>query len=196
MKLLLVKHSNSNHNPHQLSHEWGLTEDGIARCQPLATHIAPYKPRRLFASTMQKTQHTAQLVSQELDNIPIIENPLLKEHSRLSNAPYGSVEDFHVRVKQMFEQPDTLIFGDETTNQALHRFSQGVEAVLKQTDPDENIVIIAHGTVNVLFTAHHNTIDIYDLWMKLKLPSIIVLDLPSFTLDSVIADAEIPTALD
>lgn len=191
MKLLLVKHSNSNHNPHQLSHEWGLTDEGIKRCQPLATHIAPYKPRRLFASTMQKAQHTAQLVSQELDNIPIIENPHLEEHSRKSNAPYGSNETFHRLVRQMFEQPDMLIFGDETANQARQRFSEGVEAVLKQTDPDENIVIIAHGTVNALFTAQHNTIAIYDLWIRLKLPSIIVLDLPSFTLDTVIEDAGI-----
>lgn len=193
MKLLLVKHSNSNHNPSQLPHEWGLTEEGIARCQPLATHIAPYHPRQLFASTMLKTQHTAQLVSHELDNIPIVENPLLEEHSRRSNAPYGTVKTFHARVKQMFEQPDALIFGDETASEALQRFSQGIDAVLKQVDSDENVVIIAHGTVNVLFTAQHNKIDIYDLWLRIKLPSIIVLELPSFTLDSVIYDAGIPT---
>lgn len=195
MKLLLVKHSLSNHNPHQPAHEWGLTEDGVVRCQALATHIAPYHPRRLFTSTMPKATHTAQEVAQGLDYIPIIENALLEEHSRKSNAPYGSVETFHARIKQMFAQPDTLIFGDETASQALDRFSRGVDAVLKQANPDENIVIVAHGTVNTLFTAHHNPIDGYDLWLRLKLPSIIVLNLPSFTLDSVIDDAGIPTGL-
>lgn len=194
MKLLLVKHSNSNHNPHQLSHQWGLTDDGIARCQALATHIAPYHPRRLFASTMLKTQQTAERVSAELNDIPIIKNPLLEEHSRQSNAPYGTVDAFHENLKQLFAQPDTLIYGDETANQARDRFTQGVNSVLKQADADENIVIIAHGTVNVLFTAQHNAIDSYDLWLRLKLPSIIVLDLPSFTLDSVIEDAGIPLA--
>jgi len=192
MKLLLVKHSNSNHNPHQSSLEWGLTDEGIARCQALATHIAPYHPRRLFSSTLKRSQQTAKLVSAELNDIPIIKNPLLVEHSRKTNAPYGSVETFHENLKQLFAQPDTLIFGDETANQARDRFTQGVNAVLKQADPDENIVIIAHGTVNVLFTAQHNDIDSYDLWLRLKLPSIIVLDLPSFTLESVIDDAGIP----
>jgi len=191
MKLLLVKHSISNHNPHQPAHEWGLTDEGVIRCQALATHLAPYHPRRLFASTMPKALHTAQEVSQAFDNIPVIENLLLEEHSRKSNAPYGSTETFHALIKQMFEQPDTLIYGDETANEALHRFSRGIDAVLKQADADENVVVVAHGTVNTLFTAHHNTIDSYDLWLRLKLPSVIVLDLPSFTLKSVIDDAGI-----
>ncbi len=189
MKLLLVKHSNSNHNPHQSSLDWELTDEGKARCQALATHIAPYQPRRLFSSTLIRSQQTAQIVSAELDNIPIVQNPLLVEHSRQSNAPYGTVETFRDNLKQLFAQPDTLIYGDETANQARHRFSQGVDSVLQQADPDENIVIIAHGTVNVLFTAQYNDIDSYDLWSRLKLPSIIVLDLPTFTLESVIEDA-------
>ena len=194
MKLLLVKHSNSNHNPHQPAHEWGITDEGIARCKSLSTHIVPYHPRRLFASTMQKAQRTAEMVSAELNDIPIINNPLLEEHSRQSNAPYGTIEEFHDNLKQLFAQPDTLIYGDETANQALRRFSQGVESVLKQADADENVVIIAHGTVNVLFTAQYNDINRYDLWLRLKLPSIIVLDLPTFTLDSVIDDAGIPVS--
>ena len=189
MKLLLVKHSNSNHNADQTAREWGLTDEGIARCKPLASHIAPYKPQRLFASTMLKTQQTAHYAAQELDNIPILSNPLLEEHNRQSNAPYGSLEGFRLRIKQMFEQPDDLIFGNETANQALQRFGQGVDEALKQANSGENVVIIAHGTVNVLFTAQYNDIDIYDMWLKLKLPSIIVLDLPSFALDTVIYDA-------
>lgn len=189
MKLVLVKHSNSNHNPHQPAHEWGLTDTGIQRCQPLAEHLAAYQPRRLFTSTMLKAKQTATLVSKALDNLPIIENPRLEEHSRLSNAPYGSVEAFHARVQQMFAQPDELIYGDETASQARLRFSQGIEDCLAQVQDDEHLIVIAHGTVNSLFTAHHNEVDVYDLWMRLKLPSIIVLDLPSFELMQVIEDA-------
>ncbi len=51
--------------------------------------------------------------------------------------------------------------------------------------------MIAHGTVNSLFTAQHNDIDVYDLWLRLKLPSIVILDLASFQLDDVIEDAGI-----
>lgn len=189
MKLLLVKHSNSNHNPHQPSLEWELTEQGVARCQQLAQHLRPYQPQRLFASTLIRTRQTAQHVSQELDNVPIVLNPLLQEHSRKTNAPYGNVEDFRASVRQMFAQPNKLIFGDETASQAQQRFNQGVQECLLQRQEDENIVIIAHGTVNTLFTAQYNDIDSYDLWSSLKMPAIIVLDLPTFTLDTIIEDA-------
>jgi len=192
MKLLLVKHSNSNHNPNQRPQDWALTEEGITRCKPLADHIAPYAPRRLFSSTMLKARHTAELATQVLGGLPIIENALLQEHSRKSNAPYGTAEEFRSRIRTMFEQPDGLVFGDETANEAQQRFSNGVNVVLQQANADENVVIIAHGTVNTLFTALHNDIDPFDLWSRLGLPSIIVLDLPTFRLESVIEDAGIP----
>ena len=189
MKLLLVKHSNSNHNPHQPSREWALTDEGIQRCEPLAAHIAPYQPRRIFSSDQPKAQHTAQLISQYLGHLPIHTDPRLGEHSRKTNAPYGNLDDFHNRIRRMFAQPDDLIFGDETANEASKRFSEGVEAVVSGALPDENVVIVAHGTVNTLFTAKHNDIDLYEFWAQLKLPSIIELDLPSYTLNRVIADA-------
>ncbi len=194
MKLLLIKHSNSAHNAHQPPHEWLLTEEGILRCKPLAQHIAPYNPKRLFASTMPKASNTAELVAAELDGIPVILEPQLQEHSRKSNAPYGTVSDFQSRMKQLFAQPDELIFGDETANQALGRFTSGVNHIIKQAQPDENIVIIAHGTVNTMFTAAHNTIDSFELWSQLALPSIIVLDLPTFKLRTLVEDAGIPPA--
>lgn len=191
MKLLLVKHSTSNHNPDQPAHEWGLTDEGIQRCHALAQHLAPYHPRRLFASTMPKARYTAAHVAESFDHIPIIENPRLGEHSRKTNAPYGTVDEFHTRIKQMFAQPDDHIYGDETANQARVRYSQEIADCLAQVEDDEHVIVVAHGTVNALFTAHHNPIDVYDLWMRLKLPSIIVLDLPTFTLDHVIEDAGI-----
>lgn len=191
-KLLLVKHSNSNHNAHQPSHKWELTPEGIQRAKILATHLKPYAPKKLFASTMPRAIDTAKLAGGEIGDIPIIENPLLEEHSRKSNAPYGTVEDFRDRVRRMFEHPDDLIFGDETANQARERFSQGIAQIMGDVPQDEHIIVIAHGTVNSLFTAQHNKIDIYDLWSRLQLPSIIVLDLPTFTLETVIEDAGIP----
>ncbi len=188
-KLVLVKHSNANHNPHQAPFDWELTAEGIARCQPLAARLAPYQPARLFCSPMPKALQTAHYVSQALDNPPIIQNRLLAEHSRQSNAPYGTLEDFHARIKGLFAEPNRLVFGDETASQASERFHRGIEMTLKQAGSEENIVVIAHGTVNVLFTAQYNQLSRYDLWLRLKLPSMIALDLPSFRLSQIIEDA-------
>jgi len=191
-KLVLVKHSNSNHSPRQAPSDWELTAEGIARCQPLAARLAPHQPLRLFCSSMPKALQTAQHVSQSLGHLPIIQNPLLAEHSRQSNAPYGALEDFHARIQRLFAQPNQLVFGDETANQASARFHRGIQRVLEGAEPAENIAVIAHGTVNVLFTAQYNQLNPYDLWRRLKMPSIIVLDLPSFRLRQVIEDAGSP----
>ena len=190
--LVLVKHSNSNHNAKQEPGAWVLTEDGVRRCKPLANHLQPYLPQRLFSSPMPKALQTAQNVSRELEEIPIVEILSLAEHSRRSNAPYGSVADFNSRMKRFFEAPDALTFGDETANQARDRFQRGIENAMAKANIAENIVVIAHGTVMVMFAAHYNSVDPFDLWQRLKLPSMLVLDLPDFRISKVIEDAGSP----
>ena len=190
-KLVLVKHSNSNHNPDQQAQDWELTPEGYTRCKPLAKHLARYRPRRLFSSSMPKALQTARSVADELEQIAIIENPLLAEHSRRTNAPYGSVTGFDARIRRLFEAPDELVFGDETANQARRRFQRGIFSLLKIADPAENIVVLTHGTVAVLFAAQYNTIDSYDLWRKLKMPSFIEMEASDFRIRQVVEDAGI-----
>ncbi len=190
-QLVLVKHSNSDHNPFQAAADWPLTAEGLRRCQPLAQYLAPYQAKRLYSSPMPKALQTAKCIAWELDDIPISESPSLAEHSRQSNAPYGTMADFNARMKRLFAAPSELAFGDETANQAKHRFQRGIETILENTNSAENIVVISHGTVMVLFAAQYNPIDSYHLWQRLKMPSMIVLDLPDFRISNVIADAGI-----
>ncbi|MCY4021543.1 MAG: phosphoglycerate mutase family protein [Chloroflexi bacterium] len=188
-KLVLVKHSNSNHNPTQPAQDWELTPEGYQRCKPLAKRLAAYRPRRLFSSSMPKALQTARSVAADLENIPVIENPLLAEHSRRTNAPYGSLASFDARIKRLFEAPDELVFGDETATQARQRFQRGILSLIEIARPAENIVVIAHGTVAVLFAAHYNAIDSYDLWRKLKMPSFIEMESSDFRICQVVEDA-------
>ncbi len=188
-KLVLVKHSNSNHNPAQPAQDWELTPAGYERCKPLAKRLAAYQPRRLFCSTMPKALQTAKAVAEDLEHIPVFESPLLAEHSRRSNAPYGSSAAFDARIRQLFDQPDALVFGDETANQARQRFQRGIASLLEIAQPAENILVLTHGTVAVLFAAQYNAIDSYDLWRRLKMPSLIELAISDFRICQVIEDA-------
>ena len=72
------------------------------------------------------------------------------------------------------------------------RFQRGIETVMAKANIAENIVVIAHGTAMVLFATHYNSLDPFDLWQRLKLPSIIVLELPDFRISKVIEDAGSP----
>lgn len=191
-ELVLVRHSNSDHNPVQPAADWRLTAEGLRRCQRLALHLAPYQAKRLYSSPMPKALQTAERVALELDDLPISECPLLAEHSRQSNAPYGSLAEFNARIKRLFGAPKELAFGDETANQAKHRFQRGVETILEDANSSENIVVVSHGTVMVLFTARYNPVDSYQLWQNLKMPAVIALDLPDFRINRVIEDAGVP----
>lgn len=190
-QLVLARHSNSDHNPVQAAADWVLTAEGLRRCRPLAHHLAPYQAKRLHSSPMAKALQTAKAVAQELDDLPISECPLLAEHSRQSNAPYGTLANFNARMKRLFASPNELIFGDETANQARHRFQRGIETILENTKGAENVVAFSHGTVMVLFVAQFNPIDSYYFWKRLKMPSVIALDLPDFRISKVIEDAGI-----
>lgn len=190
-RLVLVKHSISNHNPHQPAQNWELTPEGYERCKPLAKHLARYRPRRLFSSSMPKALQTARSVAADLGSIPVIADPKLAEHSRRTNAPYGSLASFHARMRRLFAAPDEHVFGDETANQARRRFQGAISSLLDIADHDENIVVIAHGTVAVLFAAQYNSIDSYALWKKLRMPSLIEMEAPGFRICRVIEDAGI-----
>ena len=135
--LVLVKHSNSDHNPNQAAADWPLTAAGLRRCQPLARHLAPYQAKRLYSSPMPKALQTARRVARELDDIPVSKCPLLAEHSRQSNAPYGTIADFNARMTRLFAAPNELAFGDETANQAKLRFLRGIESILENTNSAE-----------------------------------------------------------
>ena len=190
-QLVLVKHSNSNHNPLQQAADWPLTAEGLRRCRPLAQHLKPYRAKRLYCSPMPKARQTAIRVASELDDAPVRECSLLAEHSRQNNAPYGSLAEFHARMKRLFAAPNELAFGDETVAEANHRFRRGIKSILESSTKAENIAVISHGTVIVLFTAHYNPIDSYHLWRRLKMPAVVVLELPDFRVSSVIEDAGI-----
>ena len=89
-QLVLVKHSNSDHNPLQPAADWPLTAEGLRRCHPLAQHLKPYQAKRLYSSPMPKARQTAQRVALELTRCPSANVPFIAEHTDNQNAPYGS----------------------------------------------------------------------------------------------------------
>lgn len=188
-QLVLVRHSNSDHNPVQPAADWQLTAEGLRRCQPLAHHLAPYHTNGLHSSPMPKALSTAKAVARELGDLPVCECPLLAEHRRESNAPYGTVASFNAQMKRLFAFPDELIFGDETAEEAKHRFRRGINTILENTSSAENVLVFSHGTVMALFVADFNPVDSFQLWQCLKMPAVIALGLPDFRISNVIEDA-------
>jgi len=100
----------------------------------------------------------------------------LQEHDR-DNEPYSQTRaQFATQIQNLFENPDKLVYGAETANEALSRFYTGLLSAWRK-HRNENIAVISHGTVISAFVGHViPSINAFDLWNCLKMPDAVVLD--------------------
>ncbi len=174
-KLILVKHSLPEILPEIPASEWHLSAEGRQRCHVLGDELAGHAPDLIFSSQEPKAEETAQIIAQQLVK-PLFIVPGLHEHERKA-VQFTNEEQFEVSVKEFFEQPDVLVFGEETAAQSLNRFSSATDELISQ-NRDQNLVIVSHGTVITLFVANNCGIEPFPFRSRLDLPSFVVLSLP------------------
>ena len=177
--LILVKHSLPEIVSTLPAKEWRLSQTGRIRCKALAEKLAPFSPDVIISSAEPKAIETARVVADQL-NKPFGTFEGLHEHDRTGVGLLDKMQ-FEVTVNDFFENPDRLIFGRETANQALARFSNALTSV-EFEHPNKNLVVVAHGTVITLFVNQFNAIETFSFWRKLGLPSFVVLSLPQHKL--------------
>jgi len=174
--LILVKHSLPEIVEHIPAREWVLSEMGRERAKSLAEILTQYHAEVILSSIEPKAHETASILAENLElSFEIFDG--LHEHDR-SNSPHYSKDEFQALVQEFFNKPDVLIFGKETAGQALGRFREAVDSVLRLYE-DQVILIVSHGTVISLYTSWLTGCDGYLLWRDLGLPSFVVLDLQS-----------------
>jgi broad specificity phosphatase PhoE len=182
-KLILVKHSVPEIDPTLPARLWHLSEVGRLRCDTLADRLADYSPDAVVSSIEPKAVETAQIIAHRL-GLPLETREELHEHER-DGVGFLSSEQFEASVARFFENPRKLVFGEETAEQAYLRFAEEVSGVI-EVYPDENIVVVAHGTVITLFVAYATGLEPLSFWKRLGLPSFVVLSLPKLNLEGVI----------
>lgn len=161
------------------SAQWQLSENGRILAQQLAPKLADYTPTRVITSHEAKAIETGQIIADHLQ-LPCHSADDLQEHDRRGVPFFESQQDFFAAVNRFFNQPDELVFGNETAVQARERLSTAVIQQIAQ-HPDDTLAIVSHGTVITLFLTHHNPqLDTIPFWQSLTLPSALVLTLPDF----------------
>jgi len=187
--LILVKHAQPDIDPQISPHVWKLSGAGRSRCEPLAHALSGYHAARIIASPEPKAAQTGRLVAEKLD-LPFETRMGLEEHSRRTES-FDTVESFRKAIGELFHQPQALVYGEETGEQAYERFAGAIQGLLEEY-PGQNLVIVAHGTVMALFVAKTCTMDGFALWKRLGLPSFVVLyrddAQTSFRLETVVED--------
>jgi len=181
--LILVKHSLPQIEPDEPAHRWLLSNEGRARCKPLADVLAQYAPGVIFCSAEPKARETAQIVAEQLA-VECREAENLNEHDR-SNVPLLPQPEFEESVREFFHKPDRLVFGRETARQAVQRFGWAVDGVLASADA-ACVAVVSHGTVISLFVGERTGCEPFDLWRQLELPSFVVLAGPPWQIQKAV----------
>lgn len=206
--LILVRHSISTQQKDRPAHEWGLTEEGQHRCQLLAQRLEVYEPDIFVTSVELKARLTGEMAAQILGK-PVITSAGLHEHERHGVGWFATSEEFEAAVINFFRQPDQLVFGEETADGCLARYSAAVERVVREYgtarenieeaegDASDvgsmfgehtNIALVSHGTVMALFIAGHNGIDPVPLWRDFEMPAFVVLSRPDYKIVEIVND--------
>jgi broad specificity phosphatase PhoE len=163
--LLLVRHSAPQLDPSVPSEGWRLSEEGRRRCRSLAKRLAQYEPRVLLASPEPKARETAELVAPALGlDVQLADG--LRETARRT-VGWLAPEDIDRGIRELFERPGDVVFGEESAEAALARFEAAV------TGLPEPAVVVTHGTVLSLYAAPRIGRDPYELWSSLELPDIV-----------------------
>lgn len=174
--LILVRHSAVTVDPALPSTEWRLSAAGQRRARALAQKLGPYRPSAVISSHETKAQETAAIIASTL-NLPYTTAANLHEHVRRTFIP--DPVEWDAAVAAFFAQPEQLVLGTETADQAQKRIVAAIDDVLR-AHPEGNLIVVTHGTVLTLFLAHHNpALDPFTTWKSLEMPCHFVLGMNS-----------------
>ena len=186
--VIMVRHSLPTIIPNLPAKEWRLSAIGRRRCIRLAERLRSHSPQVVVSSTEPKALETAQIVGELLD-IPVETRERLHEHERPDVQFFEDRAEFEARVARFFAEPDRLVLGRETADQAHIRFSRAVENAV-ETHPSKTVAISTHGTVMTLLVTRANDLDPFSFWSQLGLPAFVILGLPGYKLASGIETVE------
>ena len=179
-KLILVRHSTAAVAPGNPPSTWPLSKAGRRRCLSLAGELRQFAPAAIFASYEAKAVETARILSDSLGiGYQVVAG--LQEHKRTSCDFMDTRQELVARLRQFFAEPQSLVFGRETADQARRRFSRAISGLV-ETRRGETLAAVSHGTVISLFVAASCGLDPFLFWRRLDQPSYAVLSLPEFNL--------------
>jgi 2,3-bisphosphoglycerate-dependent phosphoglycerate mutase len=176
-----VRHSETRPVPGVASNQWPLSDEGRRRCHTLAERLKAYDLERIVTSTESKAAETGQLVADML-HIPTVVAADLHEHDRSNSTTfYANAQDFKAIMADLFDKPQTLVYGCETADQAHARFANAVHRVVEMYSTG-NRAIVTHATVLTLFVSRLAGLEPFAFWERLGMPAYVALSLPDFRL--------------
>ena len=158
-RLTLVRHSTPEIQPEKPASAWRLSAHGRERSELLASRLRDLSPGVVWSSREPKAVETAQIVAASF-GVPVRVADGLEEHHR-DNVPFfPTADDFESAVERFFRNPDQLVLGSETAEQARDRISAAINSVVHADHTDT--IAVTHGTVMTLYVAGVSSVDPMD----------------------------------
>lgn len=176
-ELILIRHSISQPDSSIPSSQWRLSKKGRLACRDLSVQLSGLNINQIISSIEPKAIETAQLTAQHLGILSEIVHGV-HEHER-NTVSFLPLDKFQKSIKDLFYYPEVCIFGNESANQTLSRYSKAINFLLGKY-VKENIVVVSHGTAISLFVAMHNNLDGFQFWQDLTMPCIVRLSKRNF----------------
>ena len=171
-KIILVKHALPDVDESLPPAQWRLSSEGREAAAAFAQRIAAHDPTRLICSAEAKAEGTARAMGEVL-NLKAEPFAALGEHKR-SASSFLPRSEFDATIAALFNEPDVLVFGEETASEARHRFSAALDPIVAaQTG---TLVVVAHGTVISLWVSHRLGVPAMPIWKALKMPGAAVVE--------------------
>jgi broad specificity phosphatase PhoE len=186
--LILIRHSVPDIDPATPSCEWRLTPEGRDLSRSLARRIGGFQPAAIVTSVEPKARETGEIIAAEL-GIPCQVRQGLQENDR-QGVEVADEGTYRALIADVFAQPDRIVMGRETGEEASDRFHGAVTSVLDGF-PDQTIAVVAHGVVMSFFVSRFNPIDIFEFWNRLTLPTAVMLNRDGFRLEGVISTRDL-----
>lgn len=163
-KLYFVRHAHSVYTSDELNRP--LSEKGKIDSEEITRILIKEDIDMVISSPYQRAVQTVEGVAKFIGKDIIIENNL--KERKLSEGP---VEDFHLAIKTVWEDPTFSWEGGESNITAQER---GVKATLEVLEKYEgkNIVIGTHGNLMVLIMNYFDKIYDFNFWKGLDMPDI------------------------
>src|SRR5689334_6316260 len=148
--LYLIRHPRTHVDPARPSYEWSLSEQGRAQVDVLAEAPFCKAVQAIYASNQSKATEPANAIGTRY-GITVTIVPELAEVSR-GTETYLNAADYNSALTGFFAMPESSVEGWERATDALARFNDALEDIIKR-HIDESILVFSHSMVLTLYSA-------------------------------------------
>lgn len=174
MKLTLIRHSKTkptNDIPIPL---WGITHEGIELCEKLSETQAIKDVDVMYASLETKAIETEVLLSKN-NSIQIRTEEDLEEVTSFTKKFYTG-DEFAKNVDNFYGKKVERIGEGESVIEALTRFNNAIDDIIRKEGNAKNIGIVSHGGILSLFSEQFYNLSALEMQSMIKMPDVAILD--------------------